>query len=53
MVFKQVTPAQIREAEKNLQVMESMIEAMTPGYLLCSFLPRHFCCMMVSSTLLS
>ncbi|KAL0316095.1 UNVERIFIED_CONTAM: Signal recognition particle protein, chloroplastic [Sesamum radiatum] len=25
-----VTPAQIREAEKNLQVMESMIEAMTP-----------------------
>lgn len=25
-----VTPAQIREAEKNVQVMESMIEAMTP-----------------------
>ncbi|KAL0344797.1 UNVERIFIED_CONTAM: Signal recognition particle protein, chloroplastic [Sesamum radiatum] len=25
-----VTPAQIREAEKNLKVMESMIEAMTP-----------------------
>ncbi|KAH0450212.1 hypothetical protein IEQ34_020904 [Dendrobium chrysotoxum] len=25
-----VTPAQIREAEKNLQVMESMINAMTP-----------------------
>ncbi|KAL0905465.1 hypothetical protein M5K25_023887 [Dendrobium thyrsiflorum] len=26
-----VTPAQIREAEKNLQVMESMINAMTPA----------------------
>jgi len=27
----QVTPAQIREAEKNLQNMEVIIEAMTPG----------------------
>jgi hypothetical protein len=27
----QVTPAQIREAEKSLKIMEGMIEAMTPG----------------------
>lgn len=27
----QVTPSQIRDAEKNLQNMEAMIEAMTPG----------------------
>ncbi|KAJ6924103.1 hypothetical protein NC652_017416 [Populus alba x Populus x berolinensis] len=27
---KQVTPAQIREAEKSLKIMEGMIEAMTP-----------------------
>lgn len=26
-----VTPAQIREAEKSLEVMESMINVMTPG----------------------
>jgi hypothetical protein len=26
-----VTPAQIREAEKNLEFMESMINAMYPG----------------------
>ncbi|MBA0625109.1 hypothetical protein Godav_010349 [Gossypium davidsonii] len=26
-----VTPAQVREAEKNLKLMEAMIEAMTPG----------------------
>ncbi|KAJ6303772.1 hypothetical protein OIU77_017615 [Salix suchowensis] len=26
-----VTPAQIREAEKNLKIMEAMIEVMTPG----------------------
>lgn len=26
-----VTPAQIREAEKSLQIMEKMIEVMTPG----------------------
>lgn len=26
-----VTPAQIREAEKSLQIMEAMIEVMTPG----------------------
>lgn len=32
MVFKQVSPAQIREAEKNLKLMESMIEVMTEGY---------------------
>lgn len=30
-VCKQVTPAQIREAEKSLKMMEGMIEAMTPG----------------------
>lgn len=29
--LKQVTPAQIREAEKSLKIMEGMIEAMTPG----------------------
>jgi len=28
---KQVTPTQIREAEKSLKIMEGMIEAMTPG----------------------
>lgn len=33
---KQVTPAQIREAEKNLKNMEVIIEAMTPGILLYS-----------------
>jgi hypothetical protein len=27
----QVTPAQIREAERNLEIMEVIIEAMTPG----------------------
>lgn len=27
-----VSPAQIREAEKNLLVMEAMIEVMTPGF---------------------
>ena len=32
-VCKQVTPAQIREAEKSLKMMEGMIEAMTPGLL--------------------
>ena len=32
-VRKQVTPAQVREAEKNLKLMEGMIEAMTPGLL--------------------
>ncbi|KAI7734071.1 hypothetical protein M8C21_014619 [Ambrosia artemisiifolia] len=26
-----VTPAQIREAEKSLQIMEAMIDVMTPG----------------------
>lgn len=31
--LKQVTPAQIREAEKSLKIMEGMIEAMTPGVL--------------------
>lgn len=30
-VCNQVTPAQIREAEKSLKIMEAMIEAMTPG----------------------
>lgn len=30
-VFKQITPAQVREAEKSLKIMEAMIEAMTPG----------------------
>lgn len=29
--LNQVTPAQIREAEKSLKIMEGMIEAMTPG----------------------
>lgn len=29
--FKKVTPSQIREAEKNLKIMESMINVMTPG----------------------
>ena len=29
--FEQVTPAQIREAEKNVQFMESMINVMTAG----------------------
>lgn len=29
--WMQVTPSQIRDAEKNLQNMEAMIEAMTPG----------------------
>lgn len=28
---KQVTPAQVRQAEKNLKMMEAMIEVMTPG----------------------
>lgn len=28
---EKVTPAQIREAEKSLKLMESMIEVMTPG----------------------
>ena len=28
---RQVTPAQVREAEKSLKIMEGMIEAMTPG----------------------
>lgn len=27
-----VSPAQIREAEKSLIIMEAMIEAMTPGF---------------------
>ena len=31
LMDEQVTPAQIREAEKNLKIMEAMIEAMTPG----------------------
>ena len=31
-VCKQVTPAQVREAEKSLKMMEGMIEAMTPGH---------------------
>lgn len=29
-----VSPAQIRDAEKSLVVMEAMIEAMTPGFVL-------------------
>lgn len=29
-----VSPAQIREAEKSLVIMEAMIEAMTPGFVL-------------------
>lgn len=32
-MHKQVTPAQIREAEKSLKIMESMIDVMTPGYI--------------------
>lgn len=36
---KQVTPAQVREAEKSLKIMEVMIEAMTPG--LSFFLPSN------------
>ena len=35
-----VSPAQIREAEKSLVIMEAMIEAMTPGFVL--FLPIPF-----------
>jgi len=30
-IGEQVTPAQIREAEKSLKIMESMINVMTPG----------------------
>ncbi|KAK9289753.1 hypothetical protein L1049_007912 [Liquidambar formosana] len=33
-----ITPAQIREAEKSLKIMEAMIEAMTPGLFI-------FCCL--------
>lgn len=38
-MFKQVTPAQIREAEKNLKFMESMINVMTLG--MYSAVKRH------------
>lgn len=43
-VYKQITPAQIRDAEKNLKMMESMIEAMTPGLLFSLLLLRCFIC---------
>ena len=37
-----VSPAQIREAEKSLVIMEAMIEAMTPGlFSFYSFFPFH------------
>lgn len=52
MVFKQVTPSQIRDAEKNLQLMESMIEAMTPGNLPLFLLPRLHIVYILSSNIL-
>lgn len=39
---EQVTPAQIREAEKSLLIMEAMIEAMTPGLFLFDFIEIQF-----------
>lgn len=39
---EQVTPAQIREAEKSLLIMEAMIEAMTPGLFLFDLLKYSF-----------
>jgi len=40
-LWKQITPAQIREAEKSLKIMEAMIEAMTPGYFLSNLFYRE------------
>ena len=42
--MSQVTPAQIRDAEKNLKMMESMIEAMTPGLFFSLFLLKCSIC---------
>ncbi|MBA0866590.1 hypothetical protein Goshw_022656 [Gossypium schwendimanii] len=36
-----VTPAQVREAEKNLKLMEAMIEAMTPGTAMYNHIMYH------------
>ncbi|XP_021621164.1 signal recognition particle 54 kDa protein, chloroplastic isoform X2 [Manihot esculenta] len=36
-----ITPAQIREAEKSLKIMEAMIEAMTPGIFSSLFLKAY------------
>lgn len=40
---QQVTPAQIREAEKSLKIMEVMIEAMTPGLIKSCVESLHSC----------